>query len=164
METIPHPQMDIAIMTLRLEISKRGRPNVPCHPISAGSSQRELNAPIPKELGLPSLEGRISRSQNRKKESKIALAKRQRKEKACEHRTKERVRTRVRTSGEAKSPPGQPSLHRAGSEGGGKKKKKHIKREAKIEPLSSLCFFWVGLPSHLEDVFSFACQIKLSCN
>ena len=44
------------------------------------------------------------------------------------------------------------------------KKKKHIKREAKIEPLSSLCFFWVGLPSHLEDVFSFACQIKLSCN
>ena len=162
METITHPQMDTAIMTLRLEISKRGRPNAPHHPISAGSSQRELNAPIPKELGLLSLEGRISGSQNRKKESKIALAKRQRKEKACKHRTKEGVRTRVRTSGEAKSPPGQPNLHRAGSEGGGKKK--HIKRETKIEPLSSLCFFWVGLPSHLEDVFSFACQIKLSCN
>ena len=33
---------------------------------------------------------------------------------------------------------------------------------------SSLCFVWVGLPSclpsHFEDVFSFACQIKLSCN
>ena len=25
-------------------------------------------------------------------------------------------------------------------------------------------FFWLSLPSHLEDVFSFACQIKLSCN
>jgi len=54
--------MDTAIMTLRLEISKRRRPNAPRHPTSAGSSQRELNAPIPKELGLPSLEGRISGS------------------------------------------------------------------------------------------------------
>ena len=25
-------------------------------------------------------------------------------------------------------------------------------------------FFWVGLLSHLEDVFSFACQIKLNYN
>ena len=38
--------------------------------------------------------------------------------------------------------------------------KKHIKRGAKIEPL----FFWVCLPSCLKDVFSFACQIKLSFN
>ena len=37
---------------------------------------------------------------------------------------------------------------------------KHIKRGAKIETLS----FWVSLPSHLEGVLSFACQIKLSCN
>ena len=29
---------------------------------------------------------------------------------------------------------------------------------------SSLHFFWVGTPSHLEDVYSFTCQIKLSCN
>ena len=28
----------------------------------------------------------------------------------------------------------------------------------------ALLFFWVGLSSCLEDVFSFACQIKLSCN
>ena len=28
----------------------------------------------------------------------------------------------------------------------------------------SLCFFWVGPPSCLKNVFSFACQIKLSCN
>ena len=29
---------------------------------------------------------------------------------------------------------------------------------------SSLRFFWVRQPSCLEDVFSFACQIKPSCN
>ena len=47
--------MDTAIRTLRLETSKKGRPNAPPHPSSAGSSQRDLNTPIPKELGLPSL-------------------------------------------------------------------------------------------------------------
>ena len=41
----------------RLETSKRGRSNAPRHPSSAGSSQRDLDAPILKELGLPSLEG-----------------------------------------------------------------------------------------------------------
>ena len=49
--------MDTAIRTLRLETSKRGRPNTPRRPISAGSSQKDLDTPIPKELGLPSLEG-----------------------------------------------------------------------------------------------------------
>ena len=49
--------MDTAIRTLRLETSRRGRPNAPHHLSSAGSSQRDLNTPIPKELGLPSLEG-----------------------------------------------------------------------------------------------------------
>ena len=49
--------MDTAIRTLRLETSKRGRPSIPCHPSSAGSSQRDLNDPIPKELVLPSPEG-----------------------------------------------------------------------------------------------------------
>ena len=33
---------------------------------------------------------------------------------------------------------------------------KCIKRGAKIEPGASLHVFWVGLPSCLEDVFSFA--------
>ena len=66
-------------------------------------------------------------SQNRKKESKIAVAKTQRKEKAFENRTKEDLRTRVRTSGETNSPPGQPNVHRAGSgEEKRKKKKKYI--------------------------------------
>ena len=49
--------MDTAIRTLRPETSKRGRPNAPHCPSSAGSIQRDLDAPIPKEMGLPSLEG-----------------------------------------------------------------------------------------------------------
>ena len=39
--------------------------------------------------------------------------------------------------------------------------KKHIKRGVIIEPW---LFLWVRPPSHVKDVFSFACQIKLSCN
>ena len=119
-ENITHPQMDTAIRTLRLETSRRGRPNAPHHPSSAGSSQRDLNAPTPKELGLPSLEEGMLGSYNRKKKSKIVVAKRQRKGKAHENGTKENLRTRVRTSGETNSPLGQPNLHRAGSGGGDK--------------------------------------------
>ena len=69
--------MDTAIRTLRLETSKRGRPNTPRHPSSAGSSQKDLDAPIPKELGLPSLEGGVLGRKNREKESRMAVAKRQ---------------------------------------------------------------------------------------
>ena len=54
-----HTPLDTALRTLRLETSKRGRPNTPHCPSSAGSSQKDLDAPIPKELGLPSLEGGI---------------------------------------------------------------------------------------------------------
>ena len=49
--------MDTNIRTLSPETSKRGRLKAPHHPISAASSQKDLDAPIPKELGLPSLEG-----------------------------------------------------------------------------------------------------------
>ena len=49
--------MDTAIRTLRLETSKRGRLKAPHHPSSAGISQKDFDTPIPKELGLPSLEG-----------------------------------------------------------------------------------------------------------
>ena len=52
-----HTCLDTAIRILRIETSKRGRPNTPGHPSSVGSSQKDLDAPIPKELGLPSLEG-----------------------------------------------------------------------------------------------------------
>ena len=79
-ENITHPQMDTAIRTLKPETSKRGRPNVPCHPSSAGSCQKDINASIPKELGLPSLEG----SQNRKQEYRMTEAKRQGREKPTE--------------------------------------------------------------------------------
>ena len=70
--------MDTSIRTLRHETRKRGRPNAPHSPRSAGSSQRDLEAPIPKELGLPSLQGGMLGSQNREKESRMAVAKRQR--------------------------------------------------------------------------------------
>ena len=71
---ITQHQMDPAIRTL--ETSKRGRPNSPCHHSSAGSSQRDLDAPILKELGLSSLERGMLGSQNRQKESEMAVAKR----------------------------------------------------------------------------------------
>ena len=51
--------MDTTIRTLSLETSKTGRSNAPHHPSAAESSQRELDIPIPKELGLPFLEGGI---------------------------------------------------------------------------------------------------------
>ena len=54
---IYHTPLDTTIRALRIETSKRGRPNTPHHPSSAGSSQKDLDTPIPKELGLPSLEG-----------------------------------------------------------------------------------------------------------
>ena len=81
-ENIAHPQMDTAIRTLRLETIKWGRPNAPCCcPSSAGSSQRNLDVPIPKELGLLSLKGGMLGSQNRKKKSKMVVAERQGREK-----------------------------------------------------------------------------------
>ena len=73
--------MDISIRTLRLETSKKQRPNTPRCPTSAGSSQRNPYAPFPKELGLPSLKAGMISSYNRKKESKMVVAKRQRREK-----------------------------------------------------------------------------------
>ena len=59
--------MDTTIRILRLETSKRERLNAPRHPSTEGSSQRDLNTPIPKELDFPSLEEGILGSQNRKK-------------------------------------------------------------------------------------------------
>ena len=49
--------MDTALRTLRLETNKRGRPKAPCRPSSTGGSQRDHDAPIPKEPVLPSHEG-----------------------------------------------------------------------------------------------------------
>ena len=49
--------MDTTIRSLRLENSKRGRPMPLTILVQQEVSQRDLNAPIPKELVLPSLEG-----------------------------------------------------------------------------------------------------------
>ena len=57
----------------------------------------------------------------------MAVAKRQRKGKAHENGTKENPKMGMRTSGETNSPPGYPTLHRAGSGGGGSSYKKSIK-------------------------------------
>ena len=45
----------------------------------------------------------------------MAVKKKTKKGKAHGNKTKEGLRTGVRTSGETNSPPGYPSLHRAGS-------------------------------------------------
>ena len=58
-KNLTHPYMDTTIRTLRPETNKRGRPNTPRRPSSAGRSQKDLDTPIPKELGLPSLEGGV---------------------------------------------------------------------------------------------------------
>ena len=67
--------------TLRLETSKRGWPNAPRHPIAAESSQKYMDAPIPKELGFLSLEGGMLSIWNRKKKSTLVVAKREGREK-----------------------------------------------------------------------------------
>ena len=88
MENITHPQMNTAKGTLRPETSKRGRPKTPCHPNSAGSSQKDLNTPIPKELGLPSLERGMLGSQNRERSPKWQWRK-DKEGKSPQNRTKE---------------------------------------------------------------------------
>ena len=75
-------------------------------PVQQEVTTNTLTHLFPKELGLPSLEGEMLGSQNWKKESDIVVAKRQRKEKAHENRTKEGTRTRVGISGETSSLPG----------------------------------------------------------
>ena len=90
----------------------------------------------------------------------MVVAKRQRKEKAHENRTKEGSRTRVRNSGKTALQASPMYIGQAQGE------EKSIQKE---EPnLSQGLFFsshlWAGPPSHLEAVFSFACQLKLSCN
>ena len=149
------PQMDTAIRTLRIETSKRGKHNAPCHPSSAGSSQRDLDSPTSKELGLLSLDGGMLGSQNRKKRVQNGGGGRTMKGEAPKNGTKEGPKTRVKTSGEANSSPVQPNLHRVGSE----EEENIQKEEPKLSP--SLLF---SLPACLEGVFSFAFQIKLSCN
>ena len=59
-----------SLRTLRPETNKRGRPNTPRHPSSAGSSQKDLNAPIPKELASHLLRGECYVDKIRKRSPK----------------------------------------------------------------------------------------------
>ena len=90
----------------------------------------------------------------------MAVAKRQRKEKAHENRTKEGPRTRVRILGKTAllaSP-----IYRGQAQG---EEKKHTKRGAKIESGAFLLFTSFGPAHPLTSRMSFpsACQLKLSC-
>ena len=75
----------------------------------------------------------------------MAVAKRQRKGKACKNGTKENPKMGMRTSGETNSPPGQPPLHRAGSGGG---RSLYKKRSQDEPPL----FLYVAWP-HASTVY-----------
>ena len=127
--------MDTAIRTLRLETSTRGRPNTPRFPSSAGSSQKDLDAPIPKELCLPSLEGGRLGERSPKwrwlkdKEGESPT-------KQNRGRSKEGLRTRVRTAGRTALLT-KPNLHRAGL-GGRKKRKKRSQRALSLSLSLSL--------------------------
>ena len=88
----------------------------------------------------------------------MAVAKTQGREKPVkiEQKKVRGPRTGVRTSGETKSTPDWPNLHRAGSG-----RNKHINRGAKASSLSLLCAgalfslcLWIDVPSNLEDGFS----------
>ena len=95
-------------------------------------------------------------SQNRKKESKMSVAK-DKKGKALKNGTKEYLRAGVRTSGETHTPPGQPNLHRVASGSSRqtyKKRKPRLililePRKIKASPLGSTCT--------REGVISFSC-------
>ena len=131
MENITHPQMVTTIRTVRLETSKRGKPNVPLHLSSEGSIQRNLDALITKELGLPSLERGMLCSQNRKKESKQQWLK-----------YKERKKPTKMEQKKIQNPESEPQVKQAAllanqiytrqAQG---EETKYIERGAKIEPL-----------------------------
>ena len=66
--------MDTAIRTLRLHTTRGGGPMPLAIPVQQ-EVERDLDAPIPKELCLPSLDRGMLGSWNRKKESRMAVAK-----------------------------------------------------------------------------------------
>ena len=70
--------MGISIRTLRLETSERVRSKAPCYPSSTGSSQKDIDAPISKEMCILCREGGMLGSYNRKKGSRMVVAKRKR--------------------------------------------------------------------------------------
>ena len=87
------------------------------------------------------------------------MAKRQRKEKACENRTKEDPRTGVRTAGETNTPLSWlANLHIAGSVGRRQMHKRRDPRRIETSPLGSICL----IPQRCVILCFFL--IKQSCN
>ena len=92
----------------------------------------------------------------------MVLAKRQRKEKCTKiEQRKVKGPEWERTSGEANSPPWLAQFTKGRLRG--RKKKKTYKKRSQSWAFSSLLFTSFG-SAYLEDVFSFAYQIKLNCN
>ena len=89
-------------------------------------------------------------SENRKKESRMVVTKRQKRGKPTKTELgkvqEPEWGAQVKQTALLASP-----LYTVQTQG---EKKKNIKRGAKIEKGASL-LFWVGLPSHLQDAFSF---------
>jgi len=133
--------MDTTIRTLKLETSKRGRPNAPHHPSSAGSSQKDLDVPISNELGFPSLKREMLGSWNREKEARMVVAKKDKEKKKPMKIEQRKVRgwewePQVKQTALLASP-----IYTGQAQG---EEKKNVKRRAKTEPLASLLFASFG--------------------
>ena len=114
---------------------------------------------FPKNWASYLLRGGILRSQKRK-ESKIVVAKRQRKGKACKNRIKENAQNRVRTSGETNTPPSWPAQYAQGRLKVGRRQthKRRKPRWIEASPLEAAC------PHSSRVYYPLFFQIKLSCN
>ena len=144
--------------TLRLETSKMGRPNTPRHPSSAGSSLRDLNTPIPKELGLPSLEREMLGNRIGKRNPKWQWLKDKRKSPWKWNKRKSADQSENLRWNKCAPFLASPNLHRAG-EGGGDKTYFKKGSQDTLGPL-----LWGGLPSCFEGILSYLPNKSLSCN
>ena len=91
----------------------------------------------------------------------MAVAKRQRQEKPTKKKKKESLQPGVESSGNTKSSPGQPNLHRAGSSG----RRQMYKRRKPRRIGASLLFSLLGPPALRCRGCIFLClPVKWSCN
>ena len=132
--------MNISVRTLRLETSKRRRPNSPHHPV-----QLEVAREISKNWASHLLRGECSVGRTGERSPKWRWPQ-TRKGKAHENETKEGPRTGVRTSGKTNTTPGWPSLHRTGPG-----REKHINRGARASSLARSPTRWGALLVSLDQ-------------
>ena len=92
----------------------------------------------------------------------MVVTKRQRKQKKKKERKKKKIEQRM-----VQGPEWEPQVKQTAllaspiyiGQAQGEEKKAYKKRSQNwATGFFSFCIFWVGLPSHLEDVFSFLCQ------